>query len=88
MSKEILALEKEVSILKKRLEEGDGKEASLKKSIKKLDKRITECLLLLLKKRPMKVPVMGLSILTPSLMGNMRCHTLNTTKASKKETYT
>lgn len=42
MSKEILALEKEVSILKKRLEEGDGKEASLKKSIKKLNKRINK----------------------------------------------
>ena len=46
MSKEILALEKEVANLKRKLGDGsylaEGKEASLKKSIKKLNRRISK----------------------------------------------
>jgi hypothetical protein len=40
--KEILALEKEISILTSRLEEGEGVEFKLKKTIKKLRKRLNK----------------------------------------------
>ena len=40
--KEMLALEKEISILSSRLKEGEGVEHKLKKSIKKLKKRLNK----------------------------------------------
>ena len=40
--KEILALEKEISILTSKLEKGEGVEAKLKKAVKKLKKRVNK----------------------------------------------